>query len=274
MPTPVATSARSIAPRDFVPRIWPLVDESPKDPGAGSGLVFIVRYGTKEDQARAGKLLFEHHAEHPGIESSIYALARIDDETVKRGVDAVFARKWKGIDADPGSDASREALSWLVTYAPDTDNKAKAARLLFEHHAEHESLARMIPSLARIDDDSVRAGIAKMAESAPTREARGQAMASLADGMLTSRNKNGGEADDANEKEIRALLTRVSKEYGDLQGRRGTLGEEAETKLASMRTHGVGRVAPEIAGDDTDGVAFKLSDYRGKAILLDFWGHW
>ncbi len=23
-----------------------------------------------------------------------------------------------------------------------------------------------------------------------------------------------------------------------------------------------------------DGVAFQLSDYRGKAVMLDFWGNW
>jgi peroxiredoxin len=32
--------------------------------------------------------------------------------------------------------------------------------------------------------------------------------------------------------------------------------------------------APEIAGEDIDGKKFKLSDYRGKVVLLDFWGNW
>jgi hypothetical protein len=35
-----------------------------------------------------------------------------------------------------------------------------------------------------------------------------------------------------------------------------------------------GKPAPEIEGKDLDGVPFKLSDYRGKVVLLDFWGHW
>ena len=30
----------------------------------------------------------------------------------------------------------------------------------------------------------------------------------------------------------------------------------------------------DIAGVDLDGVAFKLSDYKGKVIFLDFWGDW
>ena len=36
----------------------------------------------------------------------------------------------------------------------------------------------------------------------------------------------------------------------------------------------VGMVAPDIEGKDLDGVAFKLSDYRGKAVVIDFWGDW
>jgi cytochrome oxidase Cu insertion factor (SCO1/SenC/PrrC family) len=38
-------------------------------------------------------------------------------------------------------------------------------------------------------------------------------------------------------------------------------------------TEGVreGQRAPEITGVDGDGVQFKLSDYRGKVVLLDFW---
>ncbi len=36
----------------------------------------------------------------------------------------------------------------------------------------------------------------------------------------------------------------------------------------------VGMLAPEIEGVDLDGVPFKLSDYRGKVVMLDFYGDW
>ncbi|MCP3903698.1 MAG: redoxin domain-containing protein [Planctomycetes bacterium] len=36
----------------------------------------------------------------------------------------------------------------------------------------------------------------------------------------------------------------------------------------------IGHVAPDIIGKDLDGVEFRLSDYRGKVVMLDFWGHW
>ena len=36
----------------------------------------------------------------------------------------------------------------------------------------------------------------------------------------------------------------------------------------------VGKTAPEITGADVDGKQFKLSEYRGKVVMLDFWGDW
>jgi hypothetical protein len=32
------------------------------------------------------------------------------------------------------------------------------------------------------------------------------------------------------------------------------------------------RPAPDTEGIDSHGVALRLSDYRGKVVLLDFWG--
>ncbi len=36
----------------------------------------------------------------------------------------------------------------------------------------------------------------------------------------------------------------------------------------------IGMLAPDIVADDLDGVEFKLSDYRGKVVVIDFWGDW
>jgi thiol-disulfide isomerase/thioredoxin len=36
----------------------------------------------------------------------------------------------------------------------------------------------------------------------------------------------------------------------------------------------VGSLAPDIEGEDFDGIKFNLSDYRGKVVMLDFWGQW
>src|SRR5262249_12990755 len=50
--------------------------------------------------------------------------------------------------------------------------------------------------------------------------------------------------------------------------------KDAEGELKALRTLRVGKEAPEIAAKDLDEKEFKLSDYRGKVVLLDFWGNW
>jgi len=47
-----------------------------------------------------------------------------------------------------------------------------------------------------------------------------------------------------------------------------------ENKSAAAIGFNVGNRAPEISGKDADGKTFKLSEYRGKVVVLDFWGFW
>ena len=52
--------------------------------------------------------------------------------------------------------------------------------------------------------------------------------------------------------------------------RRATIGEIAR-RLMSHFPAKVGAPAPEIDGEDLDGKPMKLSDYRGKVVVLGFW---
>jgi hypothetical protein len=84
------------------------------------------------------------------------------------------------------------------------------------------------------------------------------------------------EADTLN-REAEQLLGRVAREYADVtaSGNR-KLGELAKDELYVLRLRhlAVGKAAPEIDGEDLDGKRFRLSDYQGKVVLLDFWGDW
>ena len=41
-----------------------------------------------------------------------------------------------------------------------------------------------------------------------------------------------------------------------------------------IKNFSIGSQALEIEGKDLDGEAFRLSDYKGKVVFLDFWGDW
>jgi thiol-disulfide isomerase/thioredoxin len=77
------------------------------------------------------------------------------------------------------------------------------------------------------------------------------------------------------------LLERAMAEYGELpydptflSKVSKTLAEVARTDLRRLRNLAVGQGAPEIEGQDVDGNPFKLSDYRGRVVLLTFSGNW
>ncbi len=56
--------------------------------------------------------------------------------------------------------------------------------------------------------------------------------------------------------------------------RKVTLGEMAKGRLDEMQNLVEGKPAPEIDGVDFAGKGLKLSDYRGKVVVLVFWGTW
>jgi thiol-disulfide isomerase/thioredoxin len=81
--------------------------------------------------------------------------------------------------------------------------------------------------------------------------------------------------------EAEMLLEQIIKEYGDLTylqdpqkpDKKWSFADFAKLELNDLR-RSVGKIAPEIKGEDIDGNAMKLSDYRGKVVMLSFWGEW
>jgi thiol-disulfide isomerase/thioredoxin len=81
--------------------------------------------------------------------------------------------------------------------------------------------------------------------------------------------------------EIEALFERAAKDYGDVvydpirEGiHRRTIASVAESELHELRHLSVGKAAPKIEGESVDGEPLKLSDYRGKVVVLNFWASW
>ncbi len=82
--------------------------------------------------------------------------------------------------------------------------------------------------------------------------------------------------------EAEQAFNTVLTKYADVsaQSRRvirqpkSTLSAEAKEKLYELNHLMPGKVAPEISGEDVDGRALRLSQYRGKVVVLSFWASW
>jgi RNA polymerase sigma factor (sigma-70 family) len=81
----------------------------------------------------------------------------------------------------------------------------------------------------------------------------------------------------ARQAEAGELFRSFLKEF---DGKDPTLGTEqqyrtvAAREIAEIEARGIGKTAQEITGEDLDGKAMKLSDFKGKVVLLSFWGTW
>lgn len=201
---------------------------------------------------------------------------------------------------DPKDETAFQALSWLLGERPDKAEAAKCVELLERHHFESARMGDVLMTL-QYSGPAGKALLARLAEKSPHRDVRGRALMGLAeaqkDDLATAESLAGmGDEDrkpyveylgedecarllaldrEAAEKSVLALYGKVEREYADVESPRGgPIGAAAKNAVFEMENLVVGKTAPDIAGEDIEGVAFHLSDYRGKVVLLDFWGHW
>jgi thiol-disulfide isomerase/thioredoxin/predicted esterase len=79
--------------------------------------------------------------------------------------------------------------------------------------------------------------------------------------------------------EAQTLFESFCAEYDGKQAYRGQTIEQsyykdAQKQLNELRFRAVGMPAPDITGPDLDGKPLRISDYRGRVVLLSFWGTW
>ena len=173
-------------------------------------------------------------------------------------------------DANRKKPAAAEALSFVAALsARDREMQKKASDRLLEDHLDDNAFVTALGMFAR-QGKVLEDIIAKT----KNRDVRGVAL------YYQMSAKKGRGLNEANAKAIIPLMERLQKEFGDVElvmagGRsRGTLGDLIGNELFAYNNLRVGKVAPEIKGEDVDGVEFKLTDYRGKVVVIDFWGDW
>ena len=192
---------------------------------------------------------------------------QFSEAKVKGSADPIeFAdRFWKIAQQDEDENMAFAALNWIATLVEDPSHRDRALQQLSEKFVDRQVLGRYCMRFANqpATESSVQF-LEALIDRSPHEDV--QAMALLALGTSLSKAPEKERDDDR----VIALLRRVVDEFGD----RTELKQMAEDTLFQFEHLSVGRIAPEIEGKDLDGESFKLSDYRGKVVMLDFWGNW
>ncbi len=69
------------------------------------------------------------------------------------------------------------------------------------------------------------------------------------------------------------LASEIKERFGN-ERFRSTSIEDVLNPLLDAEKLSIGSLAPEIIGTDASGQKFRLTDYRGKVVMLDFWADW
>jgi hypothetical protein len=173
-----------------------------------------------------------------------------------------------------GTEVAARAWMHVLRLGSMLDDRAlfeRALERLLAEHLQSQEIAGLTLELtygvpewsAPLAADALR----KILAGNPTESVQANGLAQLA--LLVGLDPRFGAAGRA---EAETLLARIEKEYttADFIGMTGAqFAAGARHEMNHLR---VGQVAPDFEVTDQEGAKFRLSDYRGRVVVLDFWG--
>lgn len=164
-----------------------------------------------------------------------------------------------------------------LNFAMQVGRSDRAAELLIEHHGERPELATLISQLAgQLTDNAAFTKLLELAATkGKTKGLQGTAGLALAKIYFT---QSEGEKDPKKAAELgtkaEAQASTVMKDFADVESGEEKLGVAAKKLLFKIQNLAIGKTAPEVVSRDLDEKETKLSQYRGKVVVLDIWATW
>ncbi len=152
-----------------------------------------------------------------------------------------------------------------------TNQVAKAVKVLVEDHITSPLLAD-VPEMVGNAFKPAKSEelLRRMLDKSPEKSVQASAMLTLGKQLMSEKN-----AKPERVAEGRALLEKVQKNYAGITSSRDEeYAAVAAGQLFELDNLQVGKTPPDFEVTDENGVKFKLSDYRGKVVVIDFWGNW
>ncbi len=216
-------------------------------------------------------------------------------------IPAFVEEAWKLVHSFPETKCAFDATMAVFSYA-DGEPKITAMELMLDTYAANLNHTKVVDSLlGEIPAARLEQWLRKLIASAPEGEEHARTLLGFKtyfdqipefrvalrhNPQIASRIPDAQRAyidadlSEAQRQEIAGYLQTVIDKYPELPlagrslGSGETFGEVATMELFELRNLGIGMSAPEIEGNDLDGAPFRLSEYRGKIVMLDFWGQW
>ncbi|HKB02059.1 MAG TPA: TlpA disulfide reductase family protein [Gemmataceae bacterium] len=178
---------------------------------------------------------------------------------------------------EAGLEAAVFAIKLLGPFKLTGADMDKAIAIIMDHHIDNPKIA---PALAEMVDAGPNglAFLESVVDKALNKEVQALALyynALAEDAKATA--AEGPTGDPVKIAAVRAraadMMERAVKLAPDARVGEDTLAKTVPAELVALKL-AVGSAVPEVEGTDLDGKKVKLSSFRGKVVLLDFWATW
>ncbi len=158
-----------------------------------------------------------------------------------------------------------------------SDKAEKAWELISETHLDQPHVKKLLPALGYNNTPSHQDVLRTVIKTNKHKDC--QALATYSLGLLFKKNAEEAKDDDKSSHILAAEehFNIVREKYAHVKLGEESLGEMAASQLLGLKLMDqlqVGKTVPEISGEDLDGKALKLSDFKGKVTMLSFWATW
>lgn len=173
-------------------------------------------------------------------------------------------------DTHPDSQAAVDSLFWVAQNTRGLRTEKVAVDRLFENHIDAKEMVQFCFQLlyAKHKSENAESRLKRLIDESPHRQVQGIATYCLASFLRRH------EQEDENKEKYVELFNTVVANYEDVRFRDRPIAKMAEGALFEIEHLTVGATVPDIEAEDLDGKPFKLSEYRGKVVMLSFWGDW
>ncbi|MDZ4403810.1 TlpA disulfide reductase family protein [Prosthecobacter sp.] len=167
-----------------------------------------------------------------------------------------------------------KGVNWLVTGAASFPEGQEALKMLGTTFAGSKGIAESVKQL-EYHGLPAEPVLKAVIEKNKNREEKAAALYAL--GAIHFKNFDASAdrvSGEASKEKALECFQQLNADYADVTIQGFKLSDFTAKMLFEMMNLQVGCEAPEIEGMDADGVSFKLSDYRGKHVIVIFWGGW
>jgi thiol-disulfide isomerase/thioredoxin len=194
----------------------------------------------------------------------------------------IVEKAYTAAEADPKAKESVEALGFVLQVTSGmpktkkgTELKAKTTKSLLTNQIDSPELAKLLPALGRDSSDETIKTLTEVAEKSKAKAVKGAALFTIGKAYAEQSEEAKDVAKAAElSKKSEEYFEKVVKDFADVDGDEGKYGKQAEKELFLIRNLGIGKPAPAAEGKDIDGKPVKLSDYKGKVVVIDIWATW